>query len=354
MKRVLLPSDNRDYIINWIEAYQKAGFEVVSGAHNFHTCSASYDIVHHQWPEELCNWKPPTSAMTDLLVEKLKWWKRHSINMVSVNNLMPHGGEQDEAFLQYFRLFYEQCHIVTHFSEISLQQTQQLFPQTRQCVNIVTPFFNYERLLRIQKKRGPDRQSLGIRNGAFVILLFGTIRNWQEATLIREAYRLARIANKQLMVAGHFYGGRGGAVRKALMMRYWLLWLWKSGGAGANGYICDEDIARYMDSADVVVVPRLIDMNSAIPSLAMTFGKMVIAPNHGAFPEILKGTGNLLYKSGDARSLAAALEEAHHLDCESIGKENSELVRDWSWTRIVTQCVEAAAKVRSDIVSGTP
>ena len=68
----------------------------------------------------------------------------------------------------------------------------------------------------------------------------------------------------------------------------------------------------------------------------MTFGRMVIAPNCGAYPDSWLGTHNLFYEAGDATSLASKLEEAAALDTNDIGRENAvncievELARDLS------------------------
>ena len=51
--KVLIPSDNRDFVAEMAGAYQEAGCEVVTGTFNFELGSADFDFVHYQWPEEL-------------------------------------------------------------------------------------------------------------------------------------------------------------------------------------------------------------------------------------------------------------------------------------------------------------
>src|SRR5579859_6988443 len=57
MRRVLIPSDQRDWVINFAAAYQKLGFDVTTGAFNFDLEAAHPDVVHFLWPEELAGWK---------------------------------------------------------------------------------------------------------------------------------------------------------------------------------------------------------------------------------------------------------------------------------------------------------
>jgi hypothetical protein len=77
----------------------------------------------------------------------------------------------------------------------------------------------------------------------------------------------------------------------------------------------------------------------------MTFGRPVIAPRHGAYPDQLRGTRNWLYETGSAAGLSAKLEEASRSDLASIGRQNAEVAATWTWKRMVQTCLEAAATV---------
>jgi glycosyltransferase involved in cell wall biosynthesis len=52
----------------------------------------------------------------------------------------------------------------------------------------------------------------------------------------------------------------------------------------------------------------------------MTFGKLVIAPNHGACPEYLGNAGNLLYDASSPKSLAIAMLKATQADMKTVKK----------------------------------
>ena len=92
------------------------------------------------------------------------------------------------------------------------------------------------------------------------------------------------------------------------------------GGHPVERFIPDEEVHRYLEAADVLLVPRLPDRRSGLPTemcsglvpLALMFGKIVIAPSHSAHPECLGGTENPLYEPGDPASLARAIEERRH------------------------------------------
>lgn len=343
MMRVLIPSNNHDFVVHWAKTYAQAGCDVVVGINNFHFCTGHFDIIHHQWPEELTGWRVPSKRESQQIIARMDFWRERAKVIASVNNLMPHGYENDLRMAEYVEAFYNRCHVVTHFSKISEKLFNKAFKVDESVVQIVTPMFNYEFVLHKQKARGEDRLALKLDSKAFIVLVFGTIRNWKEVKLIQQAFARARIKRKQLLVAGNFYGGGGSKLVKGIKRRMWRFWSFRYKARTAAGYVADEEIYRYMDSADVVVVPRLIDMNSAVPVLAMTFGKVVVAPNHGAFPEWLQGTGNFLYKSGDPGSLARALEDSASANRGLIGSENRALALTWRWDAVIDACLSAVS-----------
>jgi hypothetical protein len=97
-----------------------------------------------------------------------------------------------------------------------------------------------------------------------------------------------------------------------------------------------------LEAADVLLIPRLTDMTSGLVGLGYTFGRLMIAPNHGAHPEYLAGTDNLLYESGNSASLARAIERAAKQDPDRVARQNRQRADEWTWDRIVGPCVRAA------------
>lgn len=349
MLRVLIPSDDRDFVQHLASGYHAAGAEVVTGAYNFELRGAPYDIVHHQWPEEFCRWGIPSEAQLNRIESTLRWWAERTTNVLSVNNLLPHRHEDDEQARALYNLFYRHCSVIMHYSRESMRLVQEEFPMSRKCLHVVTTPFNYELLLPLQSGVGSRRCELGLREHDFVILVFGSLRRWDEIRLIRDAYAKARIPHKRLLVSGRF-AEAGPRLQQQWRRVRWFAWLQMHGAIVKDAYLPEEELYKYLCSADVVVVPRLTDLSSGIPGLAMTFGRLVIAPKHGAYPDYLAGTENLLYESGNPASLAFALEKATTLDRERIGAVNREISASWSWERIARMCIGAvgeAARVRT-------
>jgi glycosyltransferase involved in cell wall biosynthesis len=355
MPRVLIPSDNRDFVENWVRAYRMAGYEVVTGSTNFEFRSSSFEIVHFLWPEELCGWKRPSAGTLSRLGSQLTWWAARSTTLFTVNNLYPHGYDGDLAFRALYDLFFHSCSVVTHFTRKSLDLVREEFPSARHERHVITSPFNYDLLLSRQTHRGTCREELGLSAKDFVILLFGALRTKEEVRLVQRAYRLARVVRKRLLGAARYNDVRGGLAAR-VHRAGWTWWLRLHDAKVRRDYVPDEEVYKLFDSCDVVIVPRVRGLNSGIPSLAMTFGRPVIVPSHGTLPAFVAGTKNPIYESGDPKSLASAIEHVATLDRNSLGEANRELAATWTWDGIVSTCLRAVphAPVATKAVNREP
>ena len=347
---VLIPTDEPNFSLGLVEGYRSLGWQVAMGASNFAIRACQYDIVHHQWPEEYSNWRIPTQERLAQIESNLKWWCSRAINIFSVNNLYPHNGIGNPTYHQLYSAFYTHCHLISHYSNASRRCVLDEYPVAQKKPDLVHSPPNYAVNSARQKSRGSKRAQMGIGESEFVILVFGRLRSHKELSLIRAAYDLANIPNKRLLMAGkvNFISGRIGG----LELLPWRLWLRRRRAVVDTRYVPEEEVSRFVDSCDVAIVPRLEGLSSAVPLLAMTFGRMVIAPNCGAYPEYFAGTRNLLYEPGDPADLARKLEAAAGLDTTEIGRENAIAAARWSWRDICIACLEAA-EIRPTSVDGS-
>jgi glycosyltransferase involved in cell wall biosynthesis len=340
MPRVLIPSDATvEDQLSLIEGYRSLGWEVAVGKANLEIRAAHYDVIHYQWPEEYCGWtSPPTEQQISQIEEHLKWWASRATSICTVHNLFPHYGVAHPAFRELYSCFYRHCHVISHFSHTSQQLVLKEYPAAHNACHVVHHPASYEVTLAKQLQRGSRRTEMGIGNDEFVILMVGRLRSWAEVELMQQAFNQARVPKKKLLMAGKFaLTGNPWRNRWLLLRLKW--WLKRQRAVVDMRYIPEEEISRWFDSSDVAIVPRFGGLNSGIVILAMTFGRMVIAPNCGAYPERLAGTRNLLFQPGDAASLASMLEEASTLDTNDIGRENAVIASKWSWREICLACL---------------
>lgn len=343
MPRVLIATDEPNFTLGLVRGYQDLGWEVLTGASNFRIRGVRCEIIHHQWPEELCGWKPPSANQIAEITATLRWWRDNAKTIFTVNNLYPHTHEANSLFHRLYTDFYEHSDVITHYSRASQALTAIEFPAAGKGNNVVHCPPNFTPTLTRQWRRGSRRSELGLSEKDFVILVLGRIRSWDEIRLIQRAFDLAEVPNKRLLFAGTLVLNEPPTSRRAKQLA-WKFWLKRRRAVIESDFVPEEDISRLLDSSDITVVPRLGGLSSGVPLLAMTFGLPVIAPDHGAYPDYLAGSGNLLYETGDVRSLAAQLTRAATLDLRSIGAESHTIANGWRWTDICATCIKAAIK----------
>jgi glycosyltransferase involved in cell wall biosynthesis len=340
-QRVLIPSDNFDFVANFVGGYRELGFEVTGGQINFELGTAEFGIVHLLWPEEFTGWAVPTSEKVDAVFRRLDYWAKRSRLIISVNNLYPHRFHKNPNFHRLYTGFYARSEVIHHFSHASKKLVCREYPSIAGRNHIVRRGFNYERLLPSERRdRAAARRAFGIGPDEMVFLVFGTLRFWEEVGLLRRAFARARIQNKRLLLAAH-YAETGPIWRQRWRRWRWQRWRRSDQVLSLIERVPDADLPRLFDASDAAVVIRQNSIMSGVPSMAMTFGRFVIAPNFGAMSEFLAGTTNALYESTSSEDLARAMESAAASDRERIGLENARIAAGWGWADIVRTCVNA-------------
>jgi hypothetical protein len=341
--RVLIPSDNCDSVAELVHGYRNLGCDVVTGAFNFELEAARFDLIHYQWPEEFCAWNPPTDDRLREITAKLARWQDQCPSLITAHNYYLQGYEGNDQLKKLSCEFYARCSLIQHFSVASKNLICNEYAGARHDRHLVTTPWNYDVALGKQQKRGDCREQFGFAANDFVVLVFGALRSWQEIDLVTRAFSSCGAPNKQLLMTGRYNEGGGKWQQRWRRMR-WGFWLWFNGAVVEERFIPDDQLYRYWDSADVVIVPRLRELNSGIPSIALTFGKLIIVPKQGSFPEHLAGTDNLFYESGDAPSLARAIEKAASLDRRKIEADNRRLADTWNGSDVLRQCLDVIEK----------
>ncbi len=334
MRRVLIPSDNRDFVAELARAYAQLGWDAVVGRQNFELETGRYDLVHLQWPEELCNWRPPSERQIDELVARIERWSHRSRLLMTIHNLLPHRDADHPGYRRLYEALYSHVHVLAHFTDTSRRLVCTQFPQALKQRNVVTGFFSWDRLLPEQRNPIAARERLGFGSDEYVVLVFGTIRDWAEAKLIMRGFEGAEIKGKRLLMAGR-YQEFGPVWRQRWRRWTWNRWLTGSRAVVLDQFLPDEQVHTIVDAADVLLIPRIKALNSGLPALAATFGKAWVGPDCGALPELDSNTHNPIYRGGDPHSLARALEEASQLEREVTMRENRKLADGWRWEKIV-------------------
>jgi glycosyltransferase involved in cell wall biosynthesis len=341
MRRVLIPSDNFDFVANFAIGYRSLGFDATAGHINFELETGDFDLIHILWPEEFTGWGVPTTAQVDSVFARLDRWTKRARLIISVNNLYPHRDGKNPQFHRLYTGFYERATVIHHFSHTSKDLVCREHPSIAGNNHVVHLGFNYERLLPSSPcDRVVARRSFGFASGDFVFLAFGALRFWEEVRLLQQGFGRARVHNKRLLLAAH-YREYGPVWRQRWRRLRWRQWQRSDRVRSVVERVPDEDLPNLFAAADAVVVIRQHSMSSGVPSMAMTFGRFVIAPNFGAIPEYLAGTGNALYDQSSPEGLALAMERAAAAEREGVGAENARIAAGWGWADIVSTCLDA-------------
>lgn len=111
--------------------------------------------------------------------------------------------------------------------------------------------------------------------------------------------------------------------------------------------IPDCELQTFYNGADVVVFPFRNILTSGSLVLAMSFGKVVVAPRIPSLEEIVPADGVRWFTPGVAGSLAAAMNKWNSKDLTVSGRCNLTCARSWNWSSI------AKINLRPVIPNGT-
>lgn len=137
-----------------------------------------------------------------------------------------------------------------------------------------------------------------------LLLFFGFVRPYKGLEYLIQALPLVReqLPDAHLLVVGEFWGGkepylayaRNAGVLEAITI--------------IDEYVPNEEIGRYFDAADVVVLPYVSATQSAVVQLAFGFGKPVITTRVGGLHEVVQdGRNGLIVPPQDEEALASAI-----------------------------------------------
>lgn len=346
MRQVLIPSDGSDVVRCLADGYARLGCNVLVGRSNFDWELCQTDVVHFMWPEEFTAWRVPRESEITAIERKLDRWARRSRFILTVHNLYPHRHHGNPLFHRLFSAFYAKAEVIHHTSEVSRKLVCEHFPNIADRNHLVRLGYNYDRLLPPNPaNRAESRARFGFQSEHLVYLLLGALRTWEEAQLVRRAFAKARVPNKRLLISSRL---QEDAPRWKRVWHRWNFdrWTRSAGIRRIAEYVPDEELPHLLSAADIVVVARQNSMGSGVPSLAMTFSRMLICPDSGAIPEFVGGAANELYHPSSAESLAAAMERAAAANHEKIGTQNRAIAAGWSWEEIARACLDALPPLR--------
>ena len=174
------------------------------------------------------------------------------------------------------------------------------------------------------------RNSLELPQSSTVFLFFGLIRRYKGVDALIEAFQNASLANAQLLIAGNPSSER---------LESELIAQTESDDRirCVFEFVPDDEIQRYMNAADAVVLPYRNITTSGSAVLAMSFGNALVVPSLGCLPELLDETGAVFFEPTDGDGLVDALETATDRALEEMGRHNEETASQYDWEDIAAE-----------------
>ena len=151
--------------------------------------------------------------------------------------------------------------------------------------------------------------------------------------LIKTAFKAIPHENKVLLAPGWKTQRR---TIKWIRLREWM-YRWDLFRAKKNntfrtnlGFVKEEDAQYYLNASDILLIPRIDELNSGNITLGCTFGLVVMGRDGGDIGEILKATANPVFNPKNPTSIHQAVIKALELIDVGHGFNNKKIaLKDW-------------------------
>lgn len=200
----------------------------------------------------------------------------------------------------------------------------------------VVPHGNYIGCYPNEIVRSQARAEIGLAEATVAFLLFGDLYRYKGALDSIDAFKSIDQTSVSLIIAGK---PRQDGLEKEILERI----------EGHDNItfvperVADDAVQTYMNAADCVLVPYTVFTTSGVAILAMSFGRVCIAPNVGFFNDMLSDAGAFLYDSAAnganapgesdlAKAMSKAVEARTRL--LEMGEHNLGLAQAWNWNHV--------------------
>jgi beta-1,4-mannosyltransferase len=187
------------------------------------------------------------------------------------------------------------------------------------------------------------RASLGLTPSNLVFLFLGLIRPYKGVVEMVEAFRGYADPNARLVIAGR-------PVAEAISNEVERSIQGDSRIRFFPGHIKDDEVQKYMNACDAVLLPYRRVLTSGVAVLAMSFGKPCIAPRAGCITDMLDEEGAVFFDPLIHGDLERAMQtiSACRQKLKAMGEHNLRRIASWDWASIgratatvYDQCVTA-------------
>jgi beta-1,4-mannosyltransferase len=239
-----------------------------------------YAVWHVHWPESLLNIRNRSKAALKLAaffaaMDYLRW--RGAKIVWTMHNFKAHEALHPSLESHFWRKFIPRVDGVISLSETGLSLAREQFPALRLVPAAVIPHGHYRE--EYPESIADGRAELGISDKARVILFFGAVRAYKNVDTLIRTFRGVSNPDAMLYIVGR---PNTKALTEAIL---------KEAAADnrvrvALEFVRKDEVAKYMQAADVVVLPYRAILNSGSALLALSFNRPVLVPDLGAMGDL--------------------------------------------------------------------
>lgn len=316
-------SNGNPYLYEIERILQVHGIETERASLPFWEKQGTYDVINLQWPEELFNWKEPSDTDLAKLESTLEYWKSRSKIVITRHNTVPHNKKNNPQYVKLYNIVFRSADGIIHMGEYSKQEYLERYKNSslsRNKIHGIIPhptYTAYENTI----SRAQARQYLGIPENKIVILIFGSIRNFQEKIFIKKVFSGARAKNKYLLISYYPLSQIKGSRYLNPLRRLWLNL--KPNQKKFYKKVPFSKVQYFLNAADILFIQRKENLNSGLVFLGFAFSKTIVGPGVANIKEILEKTKNFTFDPCKPETAIEALNNAcNHLPDEETVKEN--------------------------------
>jgi glycosyltransferase involved in cell wall biosynthesis len=282
--------------------------DVVSSCEEFWNPRFSYDIVHIMWPEELYGHSQNTNA--DKIVSLISTIRLHKAMgaklIMTLHNEKPH---RDNTIIEeFYNIIFGHLDGLIHLGPYSLKKYTTKYHFILHQKEIQHPI--YERcFINLKNVVSTKRQN------QINFVVPGEIRSFQEAEiLVKSFYQFKFEKIKVYFLREKFKTGRRLFLMEPIIyVKYHLRIFILKNILGRIQFLkkklSEPELQALIKNSDILICPRLSNLNSGIPFLAATMDVPFIAPNIGNIKDITLKTGNYLFDPFVFKSLDKQIRE---------------------------------------------
>lgn len=259
----------------------------------------------------------------------------------TVHNIKNHEGRHEELELFFCRVLAHCVDAIIAHCDTAKRRIIEAYKVNERKITII-PHGSYIDFYRSDVSREDARKYLNVSQKSFMFLCFGNLRRYKGVLDLVEAFHKLKENDAELLIAGK-------PEDKSLVA---LLEKATSGSSNIKlmpRFIADDEIQVLMNASDVMVLPYVDILASGAAFLGLSFGKALIAPRLGCFPEILNSSNAFLYDPSEEEGLLHAMHRAMKSapEISEMEKLNLNLAKSLNWAdiaastyRVYKSCIE--------------